>query len=82
MEVRMTVPKQVRQRTGRWRLSSAAAVILAVQLGAFVRLAFVLGSSFPRNDGGMFYVMVQDLLRSRFALPVYTTYNSLQVPFS
>lgn len=58
------------------------ALLLATLLGAFVRLAFVTSSRFPLNDGGMFYIMVQDLLRAHYRLPLTTSYNSLGIPFA
>jgi hypothetical protein len=40
-----------------------------------------LRSDFPLNDGGLFYVMIQDLIRNNYAIPAYTTYNSANIPF-
>ena len=54
----------------------------AVLLGALVRAAFVLGSDFPLNDGGMFYAMARDLQRAGYALPTYTSYNGAGIPFA
>jgi len=65
-----------------WRPPHLLALGLAVVLGAAVRLWLVLSSDFPLHDGGLFYAMVQDLKRSHYALPLYTTYNSLHIPFS
>ena len=47
-----------------------------------VRAAFVLGSDFPLNDGGMFLQMTRDLQANGYALPAYTSYNGGAVPFA
>lgn len=59
----------------------AAVGWLAAILGAFVRLEPVLRADFPVLDGGLFYVMIQDLLATGFRLPEYSSYNQLFVPF-
>jgi hypothetical protein len=63
-------------------LPSVFALALALVLGAFVRLVHVLSSDFPLNDGGLFYVMIEDLRRSHYALPMYASYNSAGIPFA
>jgi hypothetical protein len=55
---------------------------LPLGLGAWVRLLYPLGSAFPLNDGGMFYVMVQDLTSNGYRLPAFTSYNSAGIPFA
>ncbi len=67
---------------GRARSRSWAVLAFAILLGGFVRLAHVLSYGFPLNDGGMFLTMTEDLLRSGLALPLYTTYNGLHIPFA
>ena len=57
-------------------------LILALLLGAFVRLAPVLSVDFPLNDGGLFYAMVQDIRAGGYRLPVYASYNDVQIPFA
>jgi hypothetical protein len=54
----------------------------ALLLGTFLRFYPVWGAGFPVNDGGMFYQMVKDLVSSGFQLPLYTTYNQLDIPFA
>jgi hypothetical protein len=49
--------------------------------GAFVRILPALQSSFPLNDGGLFFTMAQDILDAGFKLPLYTTYNHANIPF-
>jgi cbb3-type cytochrome oxidase subunit 3 len=60
-----------------------AVLILAWSLmfGALVRALPVLQSSFPLNDGGLFYTMAQDILNAGYKLPLYTTYNHAGIPF-
>ena len=55
---------------------------LPLGLGAWVRLLYPLGSTFPLNDGGMFYVMVQDLTSNGYRLPAFTSYNAAGIPFA
>lgn len=59
------------------------AVMLITNLGLFIRLAWVAtGDGFPLNDGGMFYAMVQDVQRSGYRLPEFTSYNGGDIPFA
>ncbi len=51
-------------------------------LGAAVRLSYVLRYDFPLTDGGLFYVMAQELQRSGYALPWFTAYNQGGIPFA
>ncbi len=55
---------------------------LAILLGGFIRLAPVLNSTFPLNDGGLFYAMTQELVENGFKLPQFSTFNNLQIPFA
>ncbi|HZP26833.1 MAG TPA: 6-pyruvoyl-tetrahydropterin synthase-related protein [Dehalococcoidia bacterium] len=64
------------------RLLAPAGLLLALLLGAGVRLAHVLPSDFPLNDGGMFFAMVRDLQYNDFRLPAYTSYNSFDIPYA
>jgi hypothetical protein len=57
-------------------------LFLAVGLAAFIRLSHVLNADFPYNDGGMFSVMVADLLANDYTLPAYTTYNYSHIPYA
>jgi hypothetical protein len=63
-----------------WPLLRAASIPLLV--GALVRIAPVAGNAFPLNDGGMFYVLVQELVGHGFALPTLAHYNGLAIPFA
>ena len=56
--------------------------LLALFIGAFMRFNPTLLAGFPINDGGMFAVMVDDLKASHYALPAFTTYNHLNIPYA
>jgi len=47
-----------------------------------LRWSAALSTSFPLNDGGLFYRMILDLQANHFILPSYTTYNNAQIPFA
>jgi len=66
-------------RRGEW---AGLIFVLALFLGAFVRFSPTLLAGFPLNDGGMFAVMVDDLKTSHYVLPVFTTYNHLNIPYA
>ncbi len=51
-------------------------------IGLLVRLAEPLLSTFPLNDGGLFYAMILDLQANHFSLPLSTTYNTIGIPFA
>lgn len=57
-------------------------LIFAVLFGTWLRLFPIWLAGFPLNDGGMFYVMIQDLLSNQYSIPIYTTYNNLNIPFT
>ena len=56
--------------------------IVALFLGAFVRLIHVLNTNFPINDGGLFYAMTRDLQANHFLIPAVTSYNNSGLPFA
>lgn len=55
---------------------------MAVILGAIVRFMPVIMAGFPLNDGGMFHVMIADLIANGFRLPLFTTYNLADIPYA
>jgi len=55
---------------------------LALLLGGIVRFAPVAMAGFPVNDGGMFYVMVEELQTNHFLLPAFTQYNLADIPYA
>lgn len=56
--------------------------ILAILVGTFMRFNPTLLAGFAINQGGMFAVMIDDLRANHYLLPIYTTYNHLQIPFA
>lgn len=58
------------------------ACILAIAVGCIVRARPVLLADFPLNDGGLFYLMTEELQRAHFHLPAFTAYNAAQIPFA
>jgi uncharacterized protein with PQ loop repeat len=73
--------KQILPLSAQWDYASLFFIGLAFLMGWYVRMWPVLSSDFPLNDGGLFYVMIQDLQRSHYALPEFTAFNSLHIPF-
>lgn len=57
-------------------------LVLAIMLGAYLRFYPTMQAGFAINDGGMFAVMVDDLKANGFALPKFTTYNHLDIPYA
>jgi len=57
-------------------------LFIGLALAVFVRLALILSSNFPLNDGGMFDVMIKNLQHSHYSLPHFTTYNGMQIPYA
>lgn len=57
-------------------------IIIALLLGGIVRFMPVMMAGFPVNDGGMFYVMVEELIANNFAIPAFTNYNLADIPFA
>jgi hypothetical protein len=55
---------------------------IALLLGGIVRFMPVVMAGFPVNDGGMFYVMVEELQANRFLLPAFTQYNLAHIPYA
>src|SRR3990172_9530998 len=57
-------------------------LLLAILLGGIVRFMPVFMAGFPVNDGGMFYVMVEELKANHFLLPAFTNYNLAGIPYA
>jgi hypothetical protein len=65
------------------RLRSGAGVVaLALLLAVVVRTPYFLQADFPFNDGGLFYVMVEDLRANGLCVPAFTTFNGGEIPFA
>jgi hypothetical protein len=63
-------------------LRTALLLLIAVELGFFVRWYHVGAAGFPLNDGGLFDRMVEEIRRAHYALPRHTSYNSASIPFA
>jgi hypothetical protein len=59
-----------------------ASVLFLTIIGLFVRLSAPLTAELPINDGGLFYVMIQDVRTNHYSLPFATTYNQAGIPFA
>lgn len=57
-------------------------LLLAFIFGAWFRLMPAWLAGFPVNDGGMFYTMILNLQANHYALPLFTAYNHLNIPFA
>ncbi len=57
-------------------------LFLAITLGGIIRFIPVVMAGFPVNDGGMFYIMVEELKANHFLLPVFTQYNLANIPYA
>ena len=56
--------------------------LTALLFGAVMRFNPTLLHGFAINQGGMFAVMIDDLRANHYLLPIYTTYNHLDIPFA
>jgi hypothetical protein len=56
-------------------------IMCAIVVGTAIRLHLTLGSDFPLHDGGLFYLMIQELQENHFSLPWYTSYNAANIPY-
>ncbi len=57
-------------------------LFLSCAVGAYMRFNPTMLAGFAINDGGMFAVMVDDLRANHFVLPVFTSYNHLNIPYA
>ncbi|HUS15836.1 MAG TPA: hypothetical protein VM536_12560, partial [Chloroflexia bacterium] len=57
-------------------------VLFATLIGGFVRILPAWASDFPLNDGGLFYLMSQEIQNAQYSLPWSTTYNAANIPFA
>jgi len=61
---------------------TALLVGVAFIFGLLARFLPGVQAGFPLNDGGMFLSMMRDLKSSGYALPGFTSYNLLQIPYA
>ena len=59
-----------------------ATILAILVLALVVRLPFFLGSDFPLNDGGLFFVMSEEVAAAHYSLPYVTSYNADRLPFA
>ena len=55
---------------------------IALLVAFLMRLTLILGSDFPLKDGGLFVTMAHDLRDASFSLPMYSTFNTGDIPFA
>jgi len=77
----MKKPKFLLSINGQTGMLMCLGLLIVTLFGATIRLYPALISSFPLFDGGLFYIMAQDLQASHLSLPLYTSYNGGQIPF-
>jgi hypothetical protein len=65
--------------TSRW---GRPFLFVSVLFGVVVRFAPTLLAGTPINDGGMFYMLIEDLKANHLLLPVFASYNHLSLPFA
>lgn len=63
-------------------VATVAVLSLALLLGAYLRLYRAAPADFPVNDGGLFYLMTEELRAAHYSLPVFTSYNGAGIPFA
>ncbi len=74
--------RQEHARPAWTRYAAILAPACAIALGALARLSHVLRSDFPIGDGGLFYLMIQELQGNHYRLPAHTAYNAAGIPFA
>ncbi len=62
--------------------NSVLLFLLALLFGGLARLYGALQSSFPLNDGALFYTMTSELAANGFRLPEFSNFNALHIPFT
>lgn len=75
-------PKPTFTRAISEREWSLTILSLSLFFGVIVRILPAMQTDFPINDGGMFAVMIADLISNDFSTPLTTTYNNADIPFA
>lgn len=65
-----------------WRGTGFLGAVVAVLFALAARLPYFVHTDFPLNDGGMFLAMSEDIINAHYSLPVFTSYNSQNIPFA
>jgi hypothetical protein len=61
--------------------NQAIFVFLIVLMAGVIYAPLTFGREFILGDGGMFYVMTEELRDNQWALPLFTSYNGGEIPF-
>ena len=64
------------------RAQGALALAGIVAIGLVLRAVPIVANPWPVGDGGLFYTMVGELVRSGLALPSFTSYGHEGIPFA
>src|SRR3989304_10425959 len=56
--------------------------LTGIIFGIWIRILPAATTNFPINDGGLFYVMLDSLIKNGFFLPQIIEYNGLSIPFT
>lgn len=78
----MVSPATSAASPGQSRRLFVIGTVVATLLGFLVRAAHVVTADFPLNDGGLFYVMVEELQRAHYRLPAFSSYNASAIAFA
>lgn len=57
-------------------------LFLVLTFGSLIRIRLVTRADLPLNDGGMFYSITDQIVRSNFSFPHYINYNISEIPFA
>ncbi len=79
---RTDVPRSVTLADPTQCRRDVVAILAVAVVAVLLRAGPVLGSDFPLNDGGLFYVMARDIQRLGFGWPAFTSYNGGTIPFA
>ncbi len=66
-------------QSSRW---AGLILVRSVAFGAILRFTPTMVAGSPINDGGMFFVMIEDLKTNGFLIPAVTSYNRFDIPFA
>lgn len=59
-----------------------ALLLFITIISLYIRISVPLSTSFPLNDGGLFYKMILDIQENHFVLPMFTSYNNANIPIA
>jgi 4-amino-4-deoxy-L-arabinose transferase-like glycosyltransferase len=70
----------IRSKSSHWLVWLC--VIFLTFFSAYLYAPQVLSSDFIAGDGGLFFVMTEELRENNYQIPVYTSYNHDDIPFA